>query len=83
MQNIHNGVGNYLLLCQLINSIQFLVINPITGLQTPDLIDFDKIKNLKPECITVIPSLELSSDHSPTILALTTEISTFDLENLT
>ena len=36
-----------------------------------DLIDFAIIKNLKRESITVIPSLNLSSDHSPTMLALT------------
>ena len=36
----------------------------------PDLIDFAVIKNIKREFISVIPSLDLSSDHSPTILTL-------------
>ncbi|KNC27031.1 hypothetical protein FF38_02315 [Lucilia cuprina] len=36
----------------------------------PDLIDFAVIKNIKREFISVIPSLDLSSDHSPTFLTL-------------
>lgn len=36
--------------------------------KTPDLIDFAIIKNIKRDQIKVIPSLDLSSDHSPTIL---------------
>ncbi|GBP00744.1 Probable RNA-directed DNA polymerase from transposon X-element [Eumeta japonica] len=36
----------------------------------PDVIDFAVIKNVKREHIELIPSLDLSSDHSPTLITL-------------
>lgn len=39
----------------------------------PDVIDFAVIGNIKREHISLIPSLDLSSDHSPTLLTLSCE----------
>ena len=49
--------------------------------KVPDLIDFAVIRNVKRECISVIPSLDLSSDHTPTILTLINSPSHFETQS--
>ena len=65
---------------QLLNAISSARLDVISGGQptywptdlnkTPDLIDFAIFKNIKRDRIQVYPSLDLSSDHSPTVLTL-------------
>lgn len=45
----------------------------------PDVIDFAVFKNIKREHITLIPSLDLSSDHSPTFLTLSNHQENLDV----